>query len=61
MIADKHLGACTESQCKYCSGGVCVFSLRTKIGCYLKPEVKKITAELLSNAMTINSKEIIRG
>ncbi len=65
MIAEKHLGTCTKTQCKYCSGGICVFSLRTKIGCYMEPEVQKITSELFDNAVIINliqiTKEMRRG
>lgn len=64
MRAEKHLEPCTED-CKYNTSGGCAFSLRNRYGCYLEPEIRRITSEMLANALTINTlqraKEFIRG
>lgn len=39
MIANKHLGKCTD-ECKYNTDSTCAFSLRTDIGCFLNSEVR---------------------
>jgi hypothetical protein len=60
MRAEKHLDKCDED-CKYASSGICSFGLRNKAGCFLDPGVRKIAADLIVDAKTLNGVEIIRS
>lgn len=58
--ADKHLERCMET-CKYNSIGICGFSLRSKLGCFLDPDVQKEAALLFLVAREQNALEIAKS
>lgn len=58
MKAEKKLDKCDE-QCFYNLQGICAFGLRDRIGCYLNPQVRKIAADIIVDAKTYNTKDII--
>lgn len=59
MKAEKKLDKCNEI-CKYNSSGICAFGLRNNVGCFLEPEVWKLAADIIVDAKTYNTKEIIK-
>ncbi len=60
MKAERKLDKCNED-CNYNLTEVCCFGLRNNVGCFLEPEVQKVAADIIVDAKSYNTREIIKS